>query len=90
MILAAAVYLCAINLMTFAAFAVDKRAAVRRGWRISERTLLTLALVGGTPAAFAAKFLLRHKTRKYSFRVGLWFIATLQAFAAIVAWTLEK
>ena len=35
-------YLAAINLATFAAFWADKRAAIRRGWRTPERTLLGL------------------------------------------------
>lgn len=74
--------LVAINLITFALFAIDKaRAAVRKGrrpQRIAERTLLLWAACGGSPAAFAARRLLRHKTRKQPFVARLWLIAVVQ------------
>ena len=74
-----ALYGAAINAATFAAFALDKRAAERRTWRIPERRLLLLAALGGSPAALAAQQLLRHKTRKEPFRTSLWVIAAVQA-----------
>ncbi len=72
-------YLTGINLVTFAIFAWDKRCAIRGTWRISESTLLTLALAGGTPGAFIARQRLRHKTRKQPFRSYFTMIAVLQA-----------
>ena len=63
-----AVYLFAINGLTFVAYAVDKSQARQNGYRISERTLLSLGFLGGSPAAFAAQRVLRHKTRKQSFQ----------------------
>lgn len=57
-----------VNIMTFAAFAVDKRRASARDWRIPERSLLILATFGGWPAAKLAQHILRHKTRKQPFR----------------------
>ncbi len=47
----AIVVLGVANAATIAAFALDKRAARRGDWRIAESTLLTLALVGGSPGA---------------------------------------
>ncbi|MBL8553853.1 MAG: DUF1294 domain-containing protein [Phenylobacterium sp.] len=74
-----AAYLTAINAGTFAAFALDKRAAGRRERRTPERTLLLLAALGGSPAAVAAQQMLRHKTRKEPFRTLLWTIVAAQA-----------
>jgi len=71
-------YLAGINLVTWAAFAADKRAAIRHEWRISEGRLLTLALAGGSPAAVAARTILRHKTRKEPFRTILFLIVGAQ------------
>ncbi len=58
----------AINLLTYAAFAIDKRQARVAGWRISERSLLWLALIGGSLGAKIAQHRLRHKTQKQPFR----------------------
>ena len=38
-----AVYLALINLLTFAAYGIDKRKAQKNAWRIKESTLLLLA-----------------------------------------------
>ena len=53
-------YFLAINGATFAAFALDKRAAERRTWRVPERRLLMMAVFGGSPGALLGQQLLRH------------------------------
>lgn len=68
-----------INLVTIAVFAWDKYTAIKGQWRIPERTLLMLALVGGSPGPIIARQRLRHKTRKQSFRARLLLIAGLHA-----------
>ena len=70
-------YLAGINLVTFAMFAWDKYSAIKGQWRIPEKTLLALALAGGTPGAIIAQQRLRHKTRKQPFRAQLILIAGL-------------
>ena len=72
-------YLAGINLVTFAMFAWDKYSAIKGDWRIPEKTLLMLALAGGTPGAIIAQQRLRHKTRKQPFRGQLILIAGLHA-----------
>lgn len=64
--------LAAVNLVTAALFVADKQAAVHDRRRVSERTLLTLGAVGGTPALIALSGLIRHKTRKEPFRTLLY------------------
>lgn len=71
-------FLLAVNLVTFAAFAVDKRAAARDNQRISEDTLLKLALLGGSPGAKLAQARLRHKSVKQPFGRRLNLIIGLQ------------
>jgi uncharacterized membrane protein YsdA (DUF1294 family) len=75
----AALYIVLINLSAFGAFWFDKRAAKGGRYRIRERTLLMMAVMGGNPGAIAAQQLLRHKTRKEPFRSILWLIAAAQA-----------
>ncbi|WP_421855368.1 DUF1294 domain-containing protein [Oricola sp.] len=73
------------NLAAFSAFGWDKRQARRGGWRVKESTLLALALVGGTPGAFAGRALFRHKTCKQPFVTRLWFVLMLQIAASAAA-----
>lgn len=77
-----AVWLVAINAWTFLRFWQDKARARSGGWRVPEADLLGPALLGGTPAAYLARALLRHKTRKARFSNRLHAILALQ-FAAI-------
>ncbi|WP_296020879.1 DUF1294 domain-containing protein [uncultured Agrobacterium sp.] len=58
----------ALNLIVFIGFWQDQRAARKGDRRIRERTLLLLALLGGSLGAVTAQHLLRHKTRKEPFR----------------------
>lgn len=64
-------YLFVINVITFAAFGLDKRKAKKRKFRIRESVLLGLALIGGSLGAMAGMFLFHHKTRKPAFRIGI-------------------
>lgn len=65
------IYLFVINFVTFAAFAVDKIAAIERKSRIRIVTLLGLSFIGGSLGALIAMYLLRHKTKKDYFTVGV-------------------
>ena len=82
-------YLAAINLVTFAAFWSDKRAALRREWRIPERRLLLMTALGGWIGALCGQHLLRHKTRKEPFRILMWSIIAVEALA-LGAWALLR
>ncbi len=64
------------NLMTFAIFGYDKYLARTKRRRISEKTLLTLALMGGSVGAVFAQKIFRHKSQKY--RNLFWVILVVQ------------
>lgn len=65
-------WLLAINAVTYATYGFDKhRAAIGRR-RVAERTLLALALAGGSPGALAGMKVFRHKTAKGSFQLKFW------------------
>lgn len=72
-------YLAVINLITFAAFAIDKVHAIKHKSRIRIVTLLGLAFVGGSVGGLLAMYLLRHKTSKDYFTVGIPLIMVMQA-----------
>lgn len=75
-------YLLGVNLAAFAAMGWDKSSAIRGVERIPERTLLTLAVAGGSVGAVAAQQIFRHKTRKQPFANLLLAIVALQAILA--------
>jgi uncharacterized membrane protein YsdA (DUF1294 family) len=56
-----------INVVTFAAFVIDKGRAERGEWRISEAKLHLLTVAGGLIGAQLGRAIARHKTRKLSF-----------------------
>lgn len=72
-----------INGWTGRQFAIDKRAVIEGRRRVPEADLLALALLGGSPAAYAARAAFRHKTRKQPFSARLHLIATVQLGATI-------
>lgn len=80
-------HLPSISLVTFLAYGFDKRAARKGAWRVSEKQLLALAFIGGTPGAWLGQKVFRHKTRKTSFQKLSWLVLTVQAcvLAALLA-----
>lgn len=64
-------YLIVINILTFAVYGIDKRKARQGSWRISEATLLMLAVIGGTIGALLGMQVWRHKTMHLKFKYGL-------------------
>lgn len=72
-----------LNLATFWLYWLDKNAAERRAWRVSEQSLHLLSLAGGWAGAWWAQQLLRHKSRKPAFRRMYW--ATVVGHVALVA-----
>jgi len=70
-LLVAAAYVMT-SLSCFVAYAIDKSAARKGGWRTPERTLLLLGLVGGWPGGLLAQQWLRHKSSKRSFQHLFW------------------
>ena len=65
------IYLIVINMLTFGVYGIDKRKAIRKQWRVPERTLLFLAVIGGSIGALAGMQVFRHKTRHLKFKLGV-------------------
>lgn len=85
-----AIAFAALNLWTFAVYGYDKTQSRRGGGRVPERRLLTLAAIGGSPAALLARRLFRHKTRKQPFVNHLRAILCLQCLilAGAACWVI--
>jgi len=78
-------YFIAINAISYLMFYLDKKAAIANRRRISEKTLLLIALLGGSPLAIVAMNHLRHKTVKQPFKNILICIIVLQGVLIISA-----
>ena len=55
-------YLIVINIVTFLVYGIDKWKAKQGSWRISEATLLILAVIGGSIGALLGMQVWHHKT----------------------------
>jgi uncharacterized membrane protein YsdA (DUF1294 family) len=71
-----------LSALTYWAYAVDKRRAEGREWRVPEARLHLLELLGGWPGAFLAQRRLRHKCSKGNYQVLFWLIVLAYQFAA--------
>ena len=64
-------YLIGINIVTFLVYGIDKWQAKQGTWRISEATLLILAIIGGSIGALLGMKVWHHKTMHKKFKYGL-------------------
>ena len=72
------VYLFLMNLIGFLSMLIDKRRARKNGWRIRERTLFLLAILGGSIGSLSGMYIFRHKTRHWYFVLGMPLILIFQ------------
>ena len=63
--------LFAINAITFVVYGIDKYKAKKAKWRISEATLLLLAVLGGSIGAWMGMRVWHHKTMHRKFKYGI-------------------
>ena len=71
-------YLIFINVVTFLVYGIDKWKAKQGSWRISEATLLILAVFGGSIGALLGMKIWHHKTMHKKFKYGLPLILIIQ------------
>ena len=76
-------YLILVNAAAFALMFADKQKAIRGQWRIPEKVLLGVALLGGSIGAIAGMYAFRHKTRHTKFKYGLPLILLAQLYLLI-------
>lgn len=71
-------WLAIINVLSVAVCIFDKLQAKRGGWRVSEKALFTVSLLGGALGMYITMRIIRHKTRHRRFMIGLPLIIVLQ------------
>lgn len=79
----AIIYVIVINIIGFLAMWIDKVKAKRGSWRIPEKTLFTITLLGGGIGTIAGMYKFRHKTKKLYFTIGFPVILFSEIFIII-------
>ena len=82
------VWLAVINLLTFIVYGADKRRARKGKWRVPEKTLFLLPLLGGSIGALLGMRVFHHKTKHWYFVWGI--PAILLAQIALEVWIYTK
>ena len=81
-------YLLAINIASFFLYGIDKYKAKKGRWRISEATLLLMAVIGGSIGAWVGMRIWHHKTMHKKFEYGIPIIIILQVALAVYLLTI--
>lgn len=64
----------------------DKRRARRQAWRVPERTLWLVSVLGGSVATYLTMRVIRHKTLHRQFMWGLPALVLVQAVLVFILW----
>ena len=76
-------YVIVLSLILLILMYTDKQKAIKQQWRISEKTLFTLAIFGGAIGGVLGMYLFRHKTKQNRFAFGFSLLAAIQMFAIV-------
>lgn len=72
------IYLVVLNIAGYISMWLDKRKAQKGMWRIPEKILFFIAVLGGSIGSIAGMYHFRHKTKHKSFVMGMPFILFVQ------------
>ena len=76
-------YIAIISLILCILMYVDKERAIKKEWRISEKTLLILGFFGGAIGGVLGMYLFRHKTKHNAFAFGFPLMAAIQIYIIV-------
>jgi uncharacterized membrane protein YsdA (DUF1294 family) len=82
------VYLLIMNVIGLAVMGIDKAKAIHHAWRIPEKVLFLVSLLGGSVGTWAGMYIFRHKTKHWYFVIGMPAILILQI--ALVVWRVRQ
>lgn len=79
-------YLVIVNIIGFVLMAIDKSKARKNQWRVPEKTLFFMAIIGGSIGSILGMKTFRHKTKHKSFVIGMPLIFILQSLLVIIVY----
>ena len=71
------------SLLAYLLYADDKGRSRAKTWRVSEKNLHWVSMLGGWPGAYLAQRRYRHKTAKVGFQFTFWATVVLHEYVAI-------
>lgn len=83
-------YLLSINLSSFILFAIDKKRARKKKWRISEKILLITSFIGGATGSLMSMVIFKHKLSKKGFYMGVPVFIVLNRIMVIWIFSIVK
>ena len=78
------IYLLVINVVGFLLMGIDKLRAKKQVWRVPEKTLFLIAVIGGSIGTNIGMYAFRHKTKHWYFVIGMPLILIAQI--ALIVW----
>lgn len=81
--LAAIAYVIVVSLVLCILMYIDKQRAIKKAWRITEKTLFTLAIFGGALGGVLGMYLFRHKTQHNTFAFGFPLLGAIHVFLLV-------
>lgn len=79
-------WLIAASVMAIVVTVWDKRRARRQAWRVPERTLWLVSVLGGSVATYLTMRVIRHKTLHRQFMWGLPALVVVQTALLFFLW----
>lgn len=73
-----AAYFIIMNIAGLLVMYLDKHKARKHKWRIPEKTLFIVSLLGGSIGTWSGMYIFRHKTKHWYFVIGMPLILILQ------------
>ncbi len=73
-----------LTITGFCSMGIDKSRAKKNQWRIQEKTLFLIALLGGSVGSILGMYSFRHKTKHRSFVYGMPAILLLQVILCLL------
>lgn len=70
-----------MNIVGLVVMGIDKSKAKRHAWRIPEKVLFLISLLGGSIGTWVGMYIFRHKTKHWYFVIGMPAILILQIVA---------
>jgi uncharacterized membrane protein YsdA (DUF1294 family) len=82
-------YFIVMNVIGLFVMGIDKEKAKRHAWRIPEKTLFLVSLLGGSAGTWLGMYLFRHKTKHWYFVIGMPAILIVQVVIAVLFWRMQ-